>query len=138
MIQWSQQYSVGIKTIDEQHQKFFATFNVLYEALLKGEAEETLTVALKSLSDYAEYHFDLEEQYFKKFAYAGAAEHIAQHDMFRSRIAELKRRYFSQEDQSTLADEVVDLLDNWLIKHILELDRKYVACFKEHGLGELQ
>jgi hemerythrin-like metal-binding protein len=134
MIQWSPQYAVGVKLIDEQHQKFFATFNDLYDAFLKGEAEDRLAIILKELSDYVEFHFATEEKYFKEFDYAETAEHILQHDDFRTQIEEFKKHFFKEKDLKSLAGELVELLDNWFTKHVAELDQKYVSCFKEHGL----
>lgn len=134
MLNWSPQYSVGVKIIDDQHKEFMDTFNELYDALLNNEAEEKLAVTLKKLSDYAEYHFALEEKYFKDFDYDGAEEHIKQHDDFRAQLGEFKKHFFKENDLKQLALELVDLLENWLIKHVVETDQKYVACFKEHGL----
>lgn len=134
MINWSPQYSVGVKVIDDQHKEFMAAFNELYDALLKGEAEDKLTVTLKKLTDYAELHFATEEKYFKEFNYAGAEEHIMQHEDFRAQLTAFKEHFFQESDLKKLAEDLVELLDNWLTKHLVEMDQKYVACFKEHGL----
>lgn len=134
MINWTPQYSVGVKVIDDQHKEFINTFNELYDALLKGEAEDKLSVTLKKLSDYAEFHFATEEKYFKDFDYVGAEEHILQHDDFRAQLAEFKKHFFHESDLKKLAEDLVELLDNWLVKHVVEMDQKYVSCFKEHNL----
>lgn len=134
MIQWSPQYSVGVKVIDDQHKEFFAAFNELYDAFLNNEAEDKLTVTLRKLSDYVEYHFAAEEKYFREFEYAGIEEHISQHNDFRTQVAEFKKHFFKENDLKSLAGELVELLDNWMVHHVITLDQKYVTCFKEHGL----
>jgi hemerythrin-like metal-binding protein len=134
MINWSPQYSVGVKVIDDQHKRFMQTFNDLYEAFLRGEAEDKLAVTLKELSDYGEFHFATEERYFKDFGYEGSEEHIRNHDDFRVQLEEFKKHFFQEKDLNKLALDLVDMLENWLIKHVAEMDQKYVPCFKEHGL----
>jgi hemerythrin len=34
----------------------------------------------------------------------------------------------------TLTAEILDFLKNWLIKHIMGVDRRYVTCFVENGV----
>ncbi|TAK95206.1 bacteriohemerythrin [Patescibacteria group bacterium] len=134
MIKWTPQYAVGVKIIDAQHQKFFGTFNELYDAFLRGDAKDKLVTVLHELSDYADYHFAVEENYFDEFKYEGAEEHLLQHMDFRTQIFEFKKHFFREDDLERLAGELVELLDYWLVKHVVEMDQKYVPCFKEHGL----
>lgn len=134
MIQWSPQYSVGVKLIDDQHKEFFASFNELYDAFLIGEAQDKLVVTLKKLSDYVEFHFATEEKYFKEFDYPEMGEHILQHNIFRTQVEEFKKHFFRENDLKSLAGELVELLDNWMVNHVVEMDQKYTTCFKEHGL----
>ena len=134
MINWSPQYSVGVKIIDEQHKEFLDAFNELYDAFFRGEAKEKLAITLKKISDYTEFHFATEEKYFREFNYAGAEEHIRQHDDFRAQLVEFKKHFFQEDDLEKLAEDLVDMLENWLVQHLHGMDQKYVACFKEHGL----
>ena len=134
MIKWSTTYAVGFREIDEQHQKFFATFNELYDAFLLGEEADKVGAILNELTDYIEHHFVTEEKYFREFQYEATAEHIEQHDIFRNQISEFKKHFQKTVDRKGLADELVELLDSWLVEHLVKMDQKYVECFKEHGL----
>ena len=134
MMKWYPKYSVGFKIIDEQHRKFFETYNKLNDAYLQGEAPEKLEAVLKELTEYTEQHFATEEKYFKEFQYEGAEEHIVQHDIFRAQVANFKKKFQESKDLSQLINEIIDLLDSWLIDHVIKMDHKYIDCFKEHGL----
>jgi hemerythrin len=134
MIQWSEKYAVGFEIIDQQHQKFFKTFNKLYDAFLRGDEEQKLEEVLLELAEYAEHHFNTEEKYFKEFHYEGAEEHIMEHDIFRNQIAQFQKSFHENFNRKELADDLVELLDDWMVKHVIEMDQKYARCFREHGL----
>jgi hemerythrin len=121
MIKWTNDYAVGITLIDQQHQKFVATFNKLYDAFLAGEAENKLEEVLDELVDYAEVHFSTEEKYFKEFNCPEMAEHIMEHDLFRNQIVEFQKCLGGTFDRKQLSDELVELLDDWLAKHVVEM-----------------
>jgi hemerythrin len=135
MIQWTEKYAVGFEIIDQQHQKFFATFNKLYDAFLRGDEEKKLEEVLCELAEYAEHHFSTEEKYFKEFNFEGAEEHIMEHNIFRNQIDEFRKSFHENFNRKELADDLVELLDDWMVKHVIEMDQKYVQCFKNHGLS---
>jgi hemerythrin len=134
MIKWSLKYATGISVIDEQHQKFFTTFNRLFDALIEGKAKDELAAVLLELTDYAEQHFATEEKYFHDFQYEGAQEHIMQHDDFRQKLKNFKKNFFENVDREKLASEMIADLDNWFSRHLVEMDHKYIECFQKHGL----
>lgn len=130
---WGDQYSLGISIIDKQHQQFVAALNELIGSIgsLKKN-NETIEAVFKKITDYARYHFDTEEKYFLEFNYAGAEEHVGEHIKFKQRLIELKEQYLKDEVQATFS--LADYLEDWLINHLNKLDKKYVQCFKDHGL----
>lgn len=133
---WSSDYSVGVKVIDEQHQHFFDIINEVYDVLEKnGDKLEHLTNVIGELGNYALYHFSTEEEFFGKFNYEGAKQHIEAHDLFREKM----RQYIAEVrnhgvDTKRLAADTADFAKEWLSKHILAMDKKYTACFKEHSV----
>jgi hemerythrin len=102
---------------------------------LRGDEAKELEEVLEELVEYAEHHFKTEEKYFKEFDYVGAEEHIIEHGIFRNQIAEFRKSFHENFNRKELADDLVELLDDWLVRHVIEMDQKYVQCFREHGLG---
>lgn len=133
---WSENYSVGVKLIDKQHRHFFEIANELYDLIEQKVAQrKTLFSFINELGNYALYHFNTEEEYFRKFNYIDAAPHIKEHNDFRERI----QKYISSaRDIDTniegLVYEVAGFSINWLSNHILIMDKKYAPLFNEHGL----
>lgn len=132
LVKWSDEYSVGIKAIDEQHKKFFAIINKLNDAIDKREMKEGLFEILNELKEYANFHFGFEEKYFKEFNYDGAEAHKKVHDAFDAKINDYLKKYKNNEIEVSF--ELIDLMENWLINHINDVDRKYIKCFHEHGM----
>lgn len=129
---WKDEYSVGVKVIDDQHKQLFDVINGLIVALNKSPDEAMLLDTINRIAEYKRIHFATEERYFHEFAYAGAAEHEAQHRKFNETLASLQERY--KGDTVGFAFGLVDFLEDWLIGHLMRMDQLYKECFHEHGL----
>ena len=77
-------------------------------------------------------HFATEEKYFDEFKYEGAEEHKAEHRKLEKSVADMQKR--AKAGDLTFTVELLDFFEDWLIKHLAEMDQKYVKCFNEHGL----
>jgi len=129
---WKEEYSIGLKTIDEQHKKFIVLLNDLSQALLQKDSKETLTQIFNGLEEYGKQHLAFEEECFKKFDYSGESDHSIEHQTFRERVKRLKQEL--QNGDELLAVKTLDFMESWLIEHILVSDAAYVSCFREHGM----
>lgn len=132
IFQWTPDYSVNVKELDEQHKKFIAVLNDLYQAILNNRQKEELQGIFAKLDDYLNFHFATEEKYFDKFNYEGSEEHKAEHQKAKDKIADIKQR--SKDDEKVISFELIDFLEDWLISHVDTMDKKYTKCFNEHGL----
>lgn len=140
--QWNDDYSLGIKAIDDQHKRLFGMINRLCTALSenanqrsfigKGAQESVTEEILSEMTDYASTHFFLEERYFQEFHYEKMEEHMSQHELFRLKVNSLKADL--EKGKDTVALEALAYLSNWFVEHILHYDRQYVECFHKHGL----
>ena len=76
---WKEQYSVGAKEIDHQHQGLLNIINQLIESIDKGNEWRTTSAILDSLINYAYRHFATEEEYMKEAAYPELFWHVGLH-----------------------------------------------------------
>ncbi len=127
-LQWSDDMSVNVKEIDEQHKKLVAMINVLHDALKENKGRDVQRAVILEMTKYAEIHFGTEEKYMQRFKYAGYLAHKAEHDGFSAKAAELQERRF------VLTLEVLNFLKSWLQNHILGTDMKYSKHFNSCGL----
>lgn len=132
LMKWSKDLSVDLNEIDSQHQKLIEIMNKLFSAMKSGSVNQVLKGLTKELEDYTKYHFDIEENYFKKFNYLDSSAHISQHAEFRAKVRELSIKI--NKEELTFSVDLLNYLLNWIKNHIVIIDKKYVPTFKENGV----
>jgi len=134
---WTEEYSVQNKLIDEQHQTFFAIANELIDLSENGAAGKgVLLDEVNKLGDYAFYHLGTEEAMFSEYNYPDAPEHVEAHNAFRNKVMGLMDAVRGGEDGvRELSKETAEFAGEWLINHILVMDKKYTQFFREEGLS---
>ncbi|MFC2104815.1 hemerythrin domain-containing protein, partial [Bacteroidota bacterium] len=69
IIKWSDDYSVGINEIDNQHKGLVIIINELFNLISEGKSKNKLEEIFNHLTDYTKKHFTAEEKMMEKFAY---------------------------------------------------------------------
>ncbi len=131
-MEWDESYSLGIKRIDEQHKKLINILNKLVHAMNEKKANDVLEGILKELTDYTVYHFQTEERYFDEFGYELADEHKQEHKDFTNKVSSFVEEFKS--GNALLSIKVLKSINELVRNHLKDTDRKYIKCFKEHGL----
>ncbi len=129
---WNSNYNLGIEEIDEQHRMLVGLMNQLHDALKVGKAKNIIGAILASMEDYASFHFHTEEKYMEEFNYANSEQHRAEHEEFTMQIAGFRESF--ERGDLTVSIKVMRFLMDWLIKHIMRVDRQYVQILKARGL----
>lgn len=129
---WSEDFSVKVKLLDEQHKVMVSIINELIESVNNQPNQEKINEIIARMTNYKHHHFDTEEKYFAEFNFEGAAEHIVAHRNFNVQVEKLQKEYSG--DIIAFTFNLLDFLEDWLIDHIQNMDHKYIKCFNEHGL----
>ncbi|MDR3625341.1 MAG: bacteriohemerythrin [Ignavibacteriaceae bacterium] len=123
LVRWSDDYSVSIKEIDDQHKKLFDLINDLHDAMKAGKGKDILEKVLKELTAYTEFHFSSEEILMQNCKYPDYKQHKVKHDEFTQKVKEFEQKYL--DGSFLLSQEIVQYLIDWLTKHIKESDKQY-------------
>ncbi|MDG4596639.1 MAG: bacteriohemerythrin [Candidatus Contendobacter sp.] len=131
-IPWSDDLSVGLQEIDEQHKILIGLINSLYsESILKKADQSTVDSIINELKQYTIIHFSVEESLFRLFDYPYTEAHQKQHDSLKEELAKVHRKF---KDGEPVNIELMSFLRRWIKNHILMEDKKYAPFFLEKGL----
>ncbi len=133
-IEWTDELSVGIQEIDEQHRILISLINQLYDAIINKIDSLIINDILEELVQYTVVHFAVEESLMRIFDYSQYDDHKHQHEELKQQVFDLQRKVKTGEVQVGM--ELLHFLRNWLKKHILITDKKYTSFFLERGLKQ--
>ena len=133
-ITWSDEYSVNIREIDQQHQQLIELINRMHDIVMaSGEIDKKrIRRVLLGLANYTDYHFRTEEELFRNHHYPMANVHKQQHNQLTIRLLALQRQ-FSAGDVLRNQD-IFDFLKDWLVNHILGSDKEYTVFLNAKGV----
>ena len=131
-MEWTDEYSVNVTEIDDQHKKLFAMIDGYYQALANKEKTEALAELLDGLAQYAATHFSNEEKYFDQFGYEHSEAHKKAHADLVAKVSDIATR--ARQGVVVLNVELATFLKDWLNNHIKKSDTKYSQCFADNGL----
>ncbi len=131
-VEWKDEYSVGIDSIDMQHKKLLSLINSLQTAVYFSTGEVFEHEAMDALVDYTKTHFSYEEGLMEQHGYPDFEPHKLQHQQMITRVEEVLAEY--QQDKDTAMKNATIFLRDWLINHINGTDKQYSAFLIEKGV----
>jgi hemerythrin len=131
-VEWKDEYSVGIDSIDQQHKKLLSLINQLQTAVDYSTGEEFEREALDELVDYTKTHFTYEEGLLEQNDYPDFVPHKAQHEAMIKEVEKVLAEY--EKDHDTAMRNAADYLKDWLINHINGTDKQYSSHLISKGV----
>lgn len=131
-LEWSDNYSVGVASLDAQHKELIRLINRLHD---EDERGDDLGPVLDRLDWYVRYHFSFEESLMTAAKYEGFAEHIGEHREFETWLKASRRAMTAGMEVQELSRIIADFLKNWLREHILVVDMDYKALLTAQQAG---
>ncbi len=131
-VEWKDEYSVGIDSIDQQHKKLLNLINQLQTAVDYSTGEQFEREALDELVDYTKTHFTYEEGLMRDNDYPDFEPHKAQHEKMFEKVREVLAEY--EQDQDTAMANAAEYLKDWLINHINGTDKEYSSYLIGKGV----
>lgn len=131
-VEWKDDYSVGIDSIDQQHKKLLSLINQLQTAVDYSTGEQFEQEALDELVDYTKTHFSYEEGLMRDNDYPDFEPHKAQHEKMFNKVSEVLAEY--EKDHDTAMSNAAEYLKDWLINHINGTDKEYSSYLISKGV----
>ena len=129
LLNWSDEFSVGIEIIDKQHMILVRAINLLAMAVERNGSNELLSEIFKTLVDYTNTHFSYEEELFEFYGYPQTDKHKSEHKALLNKVLEFKGQW--EAGHADIGPDVLRFLVDWLRHHILGSDKKYSGYLVE-------
>jgi hemerythrin-like metal-binding protein len=122
-INWDEKYSIGIGTIDDEHQEQIRLLNLFHDEFKKSPESPMLFELFENLLENTRRHFDNEENLMKKYSFPLYEEHRVSHDELILKAENLKEEL--RAGRLRFSFELVNFFKEWLMLHIMGSDLKY-------------
>ncbi|MDP6924738.1 MAG: hemerythrin family protein [Candidatus Scalindua sp.] len=129
MIDQKDRYHMYASLINEDQKKIIGTVDKAIDAKQHQENPNELERVLSHIIKDTVRHFTTEESYMKNLKYPGYHYHKEEHQDFSTK-AHAYRKLILESDSKT-ANEILEYLKKWLVKHFQEADKEYTEyCSK--------
>jgi hemerythrin-like metal-binding protein len=133
MFEWKQEYSIGIQSIDAQHQGLFAAASELYKAMSAGQGKSVVSRILDRLVQYTAMHFAHEERLMRQHAYADLENHMREHAALTRQVVEFQSEF--RAGRVNISVQLLNFLNSWLQQHIKGSDKAYAPYLKAKAVA---
>ncbi len=136
MFKWRDEFSVNVKSLDEQHKKLLEIGASVYELALLDDGfdhYDEIVAILSELRDYTIYHFETEEKLLKENNCDQLESQQIEHMFFIKKLGKIEVKDFDSQ-QSEAKTEILSFIANWVSDHIYKSDMNYKDCLNQKGV----
>jgi hemerythrin-like metal-binding protein len=130
---WNTKFSVGVRSLDDQHSVLFEALNAPHSAIMKGRARAVIGQLLHDLVAYIRDHFRAEEATLSLTKYPALAQHLTKHHDLTEQIKGYVERF--DRGEIALSFHLLNFLGGWLTNHIQMEDHQYTLWLNNHGVS---
>ena len=124
---FTDEYLTGVELIDEEHKELFRIIGQVHEVIsneIMADKYDEIIRLLEELRTYTKVHFKDEEEYLESIQYEGLEAQKVAHEIFVARLDEIDLNEVDAHQEKVL-EELLAFLTEWLINHILHMDKKF-------------
>ena len=122
LLQWKDEFKVGIEEVDHEHRELIGLINELHEAIQRSVDADQILESLGEIYAQISAHFALEEKMMRKMRYPAYAEHKEDHETL---LDDLRDIMDDVEDDGVLNEtQLISDLNRWFGDHFRTHDAK--------------
>ena len=130
LLQWKDQYSVGISAVDYEHKELIDLINRLHDELTAGDKKLSASAFFGDLFRGISAHFALEERFMRERHYDQLIQHKADHERLLDEIRDIMDEF---EEREVASDELRARLDAWFSRHFETHDARLHKALGSHS-----
>ncbi|OAN46800.1 bacteriohemerythrin [Magnetospirillum moscoviense] len=132
LLQWHDDYRVDVVRLDTQHRRLFEQANAILDAIESGRGVAEVQSLMSAMIEYARYHFGEEEALMLRHQYPETDAHRGRHAALISQLESLKVEVEAADSPQDI--DLLPVLKEWLVSHILTEDRRYSGFLNAKGV----
>ncbi len=129
---WIDTYELGVPEIDGDH-RTLVTMMQRISKITTYDDRERYVALFNRLTDFAQSHFEREENLLRQWGYPDTAGHARYHQHLLDQALELKRSCLDQETSATF-QECCQNMVSFIIDDVVRGDIKLKSFLQEQGL----
>lgn len=129
---WEEPFAIHVAQMDDHHKRLIFIANNTMELLFNHSEPELLSNAFDALIDYSRYHFAAEEKLLALYNYPDLNGHSKKHAKLIQQIMHYKDRVLCGDVPDRKG--FLNFIEQWLVRHVLDEDRKYGAFLNAKGV----
>lgn len=129
---WRDTFSIHVAQMDDDHKRLVEIANAIVEHLRQDADRSSLARVFDALVDYTQNHFEAEERLLLLYGYPAAEGHCRIHRDLRRQVDEYVERVLGGDVPNKAG--FVQFFESWMVRHILNEDRKYGAFLNAKGV----
>lgn len=122
LLQWKQEYSVGIESMDDEHRQLIDLINGVYAKLDAKSDALQIETCLGDIFNAIAMHFALEERIMRAHNYDEFDAHKEDHEELLDEIRDLMEEFVSDPDAGAVA--LKKRLSDWFADHFATFDAR--------------
>lgn len=115
ILQWKEQYSVGIDAVDHEHRELIDLINRLHDELVASRSKVSVEGFFGDLFKGISAHFALEERFMREHNYDQLTQHKSDHERLLDEIRDIMDDF--EGDKEIGSSELAERLDAWFSRH---------------------
>ena len=122
LIEWKDEFCVGISDVDHEHQEIINLINNLHDAMSGENATISVMDFLGEIYSHVSAHFALEEKIMRTHKYDQYADHKADHERLLDELRDIMDDY---EENAYFSDaEFAGQVERWFTEHFKTKDAR--------------
>jgi len=81
LIEWNEEFNLGIEEVDSEHWSLVALINALHDAMSAGAGRADVVEGISQIQELVAAHFAREEAFMREARYMAYAEHKEDHEV---------------------------------------------------------
>ena len=89
LIEWKDEFDLGIEEVDSEHRALIALINALHDAMYAGAGRGDIVEGISEIYTLVASHFQREEAFMRETRYMAYAEHKEDHEVLLDDLREI-------------------------------------------------